>query len=83
MKTDKNTLFRAIGEIDDKYVCEILEEDASAANNVVSFEAAQASTNAKKKASSNAKKFLTYYLPAVAALLLCVVFVKSFLTSKD
>ena len=83
MKTDKNTLFRAIGEIDDKYVCEILEEDASAANNVVSFEAAQASTNAKKKASSNAKKFLTYYLPAVAALLLCVVFVKSFLTSRD
>ena len=83
MKTDKNTLFRAIGEIDDKYVCEILEEDASVANNVVSFETAKASTNAKKKASSNARKFLTYYLPAVAALLLCVVFVKSFLTSRD
>ena len=27
MKTDKNTLFRAIGEIDEKYVSEILEED--------------------------------------------------------
>ena len=83
MKTDKNTLFRAIGEIDEKYVSEILEEDASGGSVIKSFDAAKAATNAKKKASSGAKKFLTYYLPAVAALLLCVVFVKSFLTSGD
>ena len=26
MKTDKNSLFRAIGDIDDRYVAEILQE---------------------------------------------------------
>ena len=83
MKTDKNTLFRAIGEIDEKYVSEILEEDASKGASITSFEAAKAATNAKKKASTGVKKFFTYYLPAVAGLLVCAIIVKSFLASKD
>ncbi len=37
MKTDKNSLFRAIGDIDDRYVAEILQEDAAGA--VVSYKA--------------------------------------------
>lgn len=82
MKTDKNTLFRAIGEIDEKYVGEILEEDASGASVIKSFDAAKAATNAKKKASG-VKKFMMYYLPAAAGLLLCAVIVKSFMTSND
>jgi len=82
MKTDKNTLFRAIGEIDEKYVSEILEEDASGMNVIKSFDAAKASANAGKKASG-AKKFFAYYLPAVAGLLVCAVIVKSFMTSSD
>ena len=81
MKTDKNTLFRAIGEIDEKYVSEILEEDASAASVIKSFDAARAATSAKKKASGT-KKFLMYYLPAVAGFLLCAIIVKSFMTSN-
>ena len=81
MKTDKNTLFRAIGEIDEKYVSEILQEDASRVSVVESFEAAKAATNAKKKASG-ARKFMMYYLPAVAGFLLCAIIVKSFMTSK-
>jgi hypothetical protein len=81
MKTDKNTLFRAIGEIDEKYVSEILQEDASKVSVVESFEAAKAATNAKKKASGT-KKFLMYYLPAVAGFLLCAIIVKSFMTSN-
>ena len=83
MKTDKKTLFRAIGEIDEKYVSEILDEDASGASVIKSFDAAKAATNAKKKASTGAKKFFAYYLPAVAGLLVCAVIVKSFMTSKD
>ena len=59
MKTDKNTLFRAIGEIDEKFVSEILEEDASNASVIKSFDAAKAATSAKKKASG-AKKFMMY-----------------------
>jgi len=82
MKTDKNTLFRAIGEIDEKYVSEILEEDASGMNVIKSFDAAKAATNAKKN-SSGVKKFFMYYLPAVAGLLVCAVIVKSFMTSRD
>ena len=82
MKTDKNTLFRAIGESDEKYVSEILEEDASGMSVIKSFDAAKASTNAKKKASG-VKKFMMYYLPAAAALLLCAVFVKAFLFSGN
>ncbi len=82
MKTDKNTLFRAIGEIDEKYVSEILEEDASGMNVIKSFDAAKAPANAGKKASG-AKKFFAYYLPAVAGLLVCAVIVKSFMTSSD
>lgn len=82
MKTDKNTLFRAIGEIDEKYVSEILEEDASGMNVIKSFDAAKAATNAKKN-SSGVKKFFAYYLPAVAGLLVCAVIVKSFMTSSD
>jgi hypothetical protein len=82
MKTDKNKLFRAIGEIDEKYISEILEEDASGMNVIKSFDAAKASTNARKKASG-AKKFFAYYLPAVAGLLVCAVIVKSFMTSSD
>ena len=81
MKTDKNTLFRAIGEIDEKYVSEILQEDASRVSVVESFEAAKAATNAKKKASG-ARKFMMYYLPAVAGFLLCAIIVKSFMTSN-
>ena len=81
MKTDKNTLFRAIGEIDEKYVSEILQEDASRGSVVESFEAAKAATNAKKKASG-VRKFMMYYLPAVAGFLLCAIIVKSFMTSK-
>lgn len=81
MKTDKNTLFRAIGEIDEKYVSEILEEDASGMNVIKSFDAAKAATNAKKN-SSGVKKFFMYYLPAVAGLLVCAVIVKSFMTSR-
>ncbi len=82
MKTDKNTLFRAIGEIDEKFVSEILEEDASNVSVIKSFDAAKAATSAKKKASG-AKKFMMYYLPAVAGLLICAVIVKSFMTSKN
>ncbi|MBP5553881.1 MAG: hypothetical protein J6X94_03310 [Lachnospiraceae bacterium] len=82
MKTDKNKLFRAIGEIDEKYISEILEEDASGMNVIKSFDAAKAATNSKKKASG-AKKFFAYYLPAVAGLLVCAVIVKAFMTSSD
>ena len=83
MKTDKNTLFRAIGDIDEKFVSEVLEEDASGMGQIKSFDAAKAATSAKKKASSGAKKFFMYYLPAVAGLLVCAIIVKSFMTSNS
>ena len=35
MITDKNKLLRAIGDIDDKYIKEILSEDAEGKQNVV------------------------------------------------
>ncbi len=82
MRTDKNTLFRAIGEIDEKYVSEILEEDASGMNVIKSFDAAKAATSAKKN-KSGVKKFVMYYLPAAAGLLLCALFVKTFMMSTS
>ncbi|MBO7356662.1 MAG: hypothetical protein J6U50_08515 [Lachnospiraceae bacterium] len=67
MKTDKNNLFRAIGDIDDRYIAEILQEDAAGA--VVSF------TAEKKK--RGAVRYLKYYIPAAAGLLIAIVCIGS------
>ena len=65
--TDKNRLLRAIGDIDDKYITEILAEDAKGSGKVV-------------KVPFNQKpviKYMKYYLPAAAALLIVIACVKS------
>ena len=65
--TDKNRLLRAIGDIDDKYITEILAEDAKGSGKVV-------------KVPFNQKpviKYMKYYLPAAAALVIVVACVKS------
>jgi hypothetical protein len=67
MITDKNKLLRAIGDIDDKYITEILSEDAKGKQNVV-------------KVPFNQRpviKYMKYYLPAAAALLIVVACIKS------
>jgi len=56
MKTDKNSLFRAIGDIDDRYVAEILQEDAAGA--VVSFKA--------EKKKRGVVRYLKYSSPSYA-----------------
>ena len=69
--TDKNRLLRAIGDIDDKYITEILAEDAKGSGKVV-------------KVPFNQKpviKYMKYYLPAAAALVIVVACVKSGLFS--
>ena len=67
MKTDKNSLFRAIGDIDDRYVAEILQEDAAGA--VVSFKA--------EKKKRGVVRSLKYYIPAAAGLLIAIVCIRS------
>jgi len=72
MITDKNRLLRAIGDIDDKYITEILSEDAQGKQNVV-------------KVPFNQRpviKNMKYYLPAAAALLMVVACIKSGLFSN-
>ncbi len=72
MITDKNKLLRAIGDIDDKYITEILSEDAQGKQNVV-------------KVPFNQRpiiKNMKYYLPAAAALLMVVACIKSGLFSN-
>ena len=64
MKTDKNALFRAIGDIDDRYVLEVLNEDEKGSGTV------------RKK--SPVIKYLPYALPAAAGLLIAFVCVRSF-----
>lgn len=67
MITDKNRLLRAIGDIDDKYITEILSEDAKGRQNVVKVPINQRPVI----------KYMKYYLPAAAALLIVVACVKS------
>ncbi|MBP5763182.1 MAG: hypothetical protein J6W48_09440, partial [Lachnospiraceae bacterium] len=67
MITDKNKLLRAIGDIDDKYIKEILSEDAEGKQNVVKVPFNQ------RPIIRNMK----YYLPAAAALLIVVACIKS------
>ncbi|MBO4609657.1 MAG: hypothetical protein J5696_07260 [Lachnospiraceae bacterium] len=67
MITDKNRLLRAIGDIDDKYITEILSEDAQGKQNVVKVPFNQ------RPVIRNMK----YYLPAAAALLIVVACIKS------
>ena len=67
MITDKNRLLRAIGDIDDKYITEILSEDAKGKQNVVKVPFNQ------RPVIRNMK----YYLPAAAAILIVVAVVKS------
>lgn len=67
MKTDKNNLFRAIGDIDDRYVAEILQEDAAGSVTAVN--------TVKKK--SGAIRYLKYYIPAAAGLLIAIVCIRS------
>ena len=67
MITDKNKLLRAIGDIDDKYITEILSEDAEGKQNVVKVPFGQ------RPIIRNMK----YYLPAAAALLIVVACIKS------
>ena len=70
--TDKNRLLRAIGDIDDKYITEILSEDAQGKQNVV-------------KVPFNQRpviKNMKYYLPAAAAILMVVACIKSGLFSN-
>ncbi len=72
MITDKNKLLRAIGDIDDKYITEILSEDAEGKQNVV-------------KVPFNQRpiiKNMKYYLPAAAAFLMVVACIKSGLFSN-
>lgn len=72
MITDKNKLLRAIGDIDDKYITEILSEDAEGKQNVL-------------KVPFNQRpiiKNMKYYLPAAAAFLMVVACIKSGLFSN-
>ncbi len=64
MKTDKNSLFRAIGDIDDRFVTEVLDEDAKGIS--------------LKKKRKPAVKYMMYYIPAAAGLLIAIVCIRSF-----
>ena len=61
MNTDKNKLLMAMGEIDDKFINEVLTEDL---------------TGVRKK-KSPVVRYMKYYLPAAAALLIVVACIKS------
>ena len=88
MKTDKNNLFRAIGDIDDRFVDEILQEDAAGA---VKLTESQADTLAAAGVTGNVvdmpavkkkkpfMKYMPYVLPAAAGLLVAFVCIRSFL----
>ena len=88
MKTDKNNLFRAIGDIDDRFVAEILQEDAAGA---VKMTESQAETIVAagvmnntvaapvRKKKKSVVKYLPYVLPAAAGLLVAFVCIRSFL----
>jgi hypothetical protein len=88
MKTDKNNLFRAIGDIDDRFVDEILQEDAAGAVKMTDSQAETlvaagvmnnvvAMPSVKKK--KPIMKYLPYVLPAAAGLLVAFVCIRSFL----
>jgi hypothetical protein len=64
MKTDKNSLSRAIGDIDDRFVTEVLDEDAKGIS--------------LKKKRKPAVKYMMYYIPAAAGLLIAIVCIRSF-----
>ena len=61
MNTDKNKLLMAMGEIDDKFINEVLTEDL---------------TGVRKK-KSPVVRYMKYYLPAAAALLFAIVCIRS------
>ena len=67
MITDKKELFRAIGDIDDKYITEVLAEDAKGSGKAVKVPIT----------GRPVIKYMKYYLPAAAALLIVVLCVKS------
>ncbi len=67
MITDKNKLLRAIGDIDDKYITEILSEDAKGS----------VKTDKIPLSRRSVIKYMKYYLPAAAALLIVVACIKT------
>ncbi len=69
MKINNKDLFRSIGDIDDRFVSEVLEEG---------LEAGAVKTE-KKSSSGKIYKFAKVYLPAAAGLLIAVVCIKTFM----
>ena len=67
MKTDKNTLFKAMGDIDDRFIVEVLDEDAAGV--------VHAKSAGQKKTA--VIRFVRYALPSAAALLIAFVCVRS------
>jgi hypothetical protein len=68
MKINNKDLFRSIGDIDDRFVSEVLEEGLE--SSVVKMD--------KKSSSGKILKFAKVYLPAAAGLLIAVVCIKTF-----